>query len=62
MPTFIGFLDFALIASVIVGMIAAWLTHILSCLATNSICFLITGAVFFPIGIFHGFFIWLGWC
>ncbi len=38
----------------------AWLTHIIVCLKTAAWGFLIAGALFFPIGIIHGFGIWFG--
>jgi hypothetical protein len=38
----------------------AWLTHIITCLSSASWGFLIAGALFFPIGIIHGFGIWFG--
>jgi len=41
-------------------LIAAWLTHIVTCLANGFWGFLIAGAIFFPIGIIHGFMIWWG--
>jgi hypothetical protein len=37
---------------------AAWLTHILTCFADGLWGFLIAGAIFFPIGILHGVFLW----
>ena len=36
----------------------AWLTHIFYCFAHTLWGFLLAGALFFPIGILHGFFIW----
>jgi hypothetical protein len=42
------------------GALAAWLTHVISCLAVGKWGFLIAGALFFPIGIIHGIGIWLG--
>lgn len=39
---------------------AAWLTHIITCLIGAKWGFLIAGAIAFPIGIIHGFLIWLG--
>ena len=39
-------------------MLAAWLTHIITCFADGLWGFLIAGAIFFPIGILHGFFLW----
>jgi hypothetical protein len=43
---------------VIVGCIAAWLTHVFTCFLTAAWGFLIAGAIFFPIGILHGFYLW----
>ena len=40
--------------------LAAWLTHVVVCLSTAAWGFLIAGAIFFPIGMIHGFGIWLG--
>ena len=37
---------------------AAWLTHIITCFAQGLWGFLIAGAIFFPIGIIHGFYLW----
>lgn len=36
----------------------AWLTHIFTCFAEGMWGFLLAGAVFFPIGILHGFYLW----
>lgn len=45
----------------IVGLtVVAWFTHIFVCLKTAAWGFLIAGAIFFPIGIIHGFGIWFG--
>lgn len=38
--------------------VAAWATHILTCFAQGLWGFLLAGAIFFPIGIFHGFYLW----
>lgn len=40
--------------------IAAWLMHIITCLAAQAWGLLIAGALFFPIAIIHGIMIWLG--
>jgi hypothetical protein len=37
---------------------AAWMTHIITCFSEGLWGFLIAGAIFFPIGIFHGFYLW----
>lgn len=38
----------------------AWLTHVITCLVAGSWGLLIAGAIMFPIGIIHGWLIWLG--
>lgn len=43
---------------IFLSMIAAWLTHIFTCFAQGLWGFLLAGAVFFPIGILHGFYLW----
>jgi len=44
----------------IVGILCgfAWLTHIFFCFSHAAWGFLIAGALFFPIGILHGFYLW----
>jgi hypothetical protein len=44
----------------IIGLLcaAAWLTHIFTCFAQGFWGFLVAGAIFFPIGILHGFYLW----
>jgi hypothetical protein len=37
---------------------AAWLTHIFTCFSQGLWGFLIAGAIMFPIGIFHGIYLW----
>ena len=41
----------------IVGL-AAWLTHVFFCFANAAWGFLLAGAIFFPIGILHGVYLW----
>ena len=36
----------------------AWLTHVFMSFATEAWGFLIAGALFFPLGILHGFYLW----
>jgi hypothetical protein len=43
-----------------VWLLAAWLTHVIVCLASASWGFLIAGAIFFPIAWVHGTGIWFG--
>ena len=51
--------DVASIA-LVVWIMVAWLTHVVTCLKTASWGFLIAGAIFFPVGCVHGTGIWLG--
>ena len=46
----------------IVGIVAvlAWFTHVIVCLGAGKWGFLVAGALFFPIGIVHGFGVWFG--
>ena len=46
--------------AIIFTIIGAWLTHVVTCLASASWGFLIAGALFFPVGIVHGIGIWFG--
>lgn len=39
---------------------AGWLTHLFVCFTEQAWGFLIAGAIFFPIGIFHGWGTWFG--
>lgn len=43
-----------------VGVVAAWLTHVITCFQDGSWGFLIAGALLFPIAIVHGIGIWFG--
>lgn len=49
-----------IIVSTAIACIAAWLTHVVTCLVAGKWGFLIAGAIFAPIGVIHGFMIWLG--
>lgn len=51
MPALIGI-------AFILSVIAAWFTHIFTCFTTGDWGFLIAGALFFPIGVIHGFWLW----
>ena len=42
----------------VLAMIAAWLTHVLTCIDTERWGFLIAGAIFFSVAIIHGLWIW----
>lgn len=39
-------------------LIFAWLTHIFTCFAQELWGFLIAGALFFPVGVLHGLWLW----
>jgi hypothetical protein len=39
---------------------AAWLTHVIVCIKTASYIFLLAGGLVAPIGIIHGFGVWIG--
>lgn len=41
-------------------LLAAWITHVITCLTAGKWGFLIAGALFFPVGIIHGIGIWFG--
>lgn len=47
-----------LTAVVILISVSAWLTHIFTCFSEGLWGFLLAGAVFFPIGIIHGAWLW----
>ena len=40
---------------------AAWVTHVIICFQENRWGFLIAGAIFFPIAIAHGIWLWFHW-
>ena len=40
--------------------IGGWLTHVIYCLSNQMWGFLIAGAIAAPIGVIHGWMIWLG--
>ena len=42
----------------LVVLVAAWLTHVISCFIAATWGFLIAGALVFPIAIVHGIYIW----
>jgi len=44
----------------VIACIAAWFTHIVVCISSATWGLLVAGALFFPIGIIHGFGIWFG--
>jgi hypothetical protein len=48
------------VAVVIFGVLCtiAWFNHIFTCFAEGLWGFLLVGAIMFPIGILHGFYLW----
>jgi hypothetical protein len=44
----------------IISLIAAWGTHVFTCLSDERWGFLIAGAIAFPVAIVHGVGIWFG--
>jgi hypothetical protein len=40
--------------------IVAWVTHVIVCIQNAAWVLLVIGALIFPIGVIHGFMIWLG--
>ena len=41
-----------------VWMICAWITHVIVCFGAGAWGFLLVGAIFFPIGLLHGTWLW----
>lgn len=57
-----GILGGALLAWIVlvISCVAGWITHVVICLKGGMWGFLIAGAIFFPIGIIHGWGHWFG--
>ena len=53
MGNFLGFL-------LLMGIVAGWLNHLYVCFTEQMWGFLIAGAIFFPVGVVHGWGLWLG--
>lgn len=51
---------FALSILVALAVFAGWLTHVITCIQNEKWLFLIAGAIMAPIGIVHGWGVWLG--
>jgi hypothetical protein len=47
-------------ASMMITSVAAWITHVLTCIQTEQWLFLIAGAIAAPVGIIHGVGLWFG--
>lgn len=52
------FISFMIGIALILTALVAWFNHIFWCFTTQSWGFLIAGAIFFPIGIIHGIWLW----
>jgi len=44
----------------LLSVLAGWMTHLYVCFTSAQWGFLIAGAIFAPVGIIHGWGIWLG--
>ena len=40
--------------------VAGWITHIINCLITGKYILLIAGGIVVPVGVIHGWGLWLG--
>lgn len=54
-----GFLGTGLVVFIL-SAIPAWFTHVIFCIQHQEWIFLLAGAIFFPIGIIHGWGLWFG--
>ena len=50
--------DIAII--LVIASVAAWLTHVITCISDDRWGLLIAGGIVFPVGIIHGVGIWFG--
>jgi len=48
------------VLSILMINFSAWFTHVIACIKTEQLGFLIAGAVAFPVAIVHGIGIWFG--
>lgn len=55
-----GLVGLMLVIGFIAVNVAAWVQHLYTCFTTESWGFLVAGAIFFPIGVIHGWGIWFG--
>jgi len=46
--------------ALLISMLPAWLTHIYVTITNEQWIFLLAGAICFPIGVVHGWGVWLG--
>lgn len=55
-----GCLMYIMYIAISLTCLAAWLTHVITCIQDDRIGFLIAGAIAAPIGVIHGIGIWFG--
>lgn len=51
---------FLLWAIIVLGAVAAWITHVVACIAAGAYILLLFGCIIFPIGVIHGIMVWFG--
>lgn len=44
----------------IIATIGAWIQHVITCIATEQWILLVVGAIVAPVGVIHGWGVWLG--
>lgn len=54
-------MGYVVIVMLFITSLAAWGQHVYTCLSEEAWGFLIAGAIFAPIGVFHGIGVWLGY-
>lgn len=57
MPAIIAFL---VIVGLAIATFAAWVTHIVACIAAGAWILLIIGCIVAPVGVIHGIMVWFG--
>lgn len=55
-----GFVAFSAWMTLIIGSIAAWVTHVIVCIKASAWVLLAFGCVIAPVGVIHGVGVWLG--
>ncbi|MBB5664784.1 hypothetical protein GGE68_002981 [Rhizobium leguminosarum] len=55
-----GILAFFLAAGALLAAMAAWITHVIVCIKASAWVLLAFGCVVAPVGVVHGFGVWLG--
>ena len=54
------FAPFLLLVIFIITSFLAWLQHVITCIVNETWVLLVVGALAFPIGVIHGWMLWLG--